>query len=338
VVATSKEGVLKQIELERYGVPEEVARCVDVPDVGPAGPGEVVLEVIAFPINPADLMTCKGDYRIRLNFPAKLGAECVGRVLEVGLGVTHVKPGDLVINLMRENWTQKRKVRGEDVIRLPDGIDQRQAAMVRINPPTAYFMLTDFVDLKPGDWIIQNASNSAVGRLVIALAKARGIRTVNVARRQDVFAELTAGGADVCLHDGDDLPSRVAQVVGSAPIRLGLDAVGGLATKRLGVCVEDGGVVVNYGRMSDDEPVFGIAELIFRGVNLTGFMLGRALSRRNRNEIQSVYGTLTKEIMSGRLSAPIDRVYPIEAIRDALIHAQRPGHHGKILVAPNGMI
>src|SRR5262245_28916434 len=93
-------------------------------------------------------MTCTGHYRIRLNFPATLGAECVGRVLEIGPGVATVKPGDLVINLLRDNWTQKRKVRGEDVIRLPEGIDLRQAAMVRINP-TAHLMLTDHVDLTP---------------------------------------------------------------------------------------------------------------------------------------------------------------------------------------------
>jgi mitochondrial enoyl-[acyl-carrier protein] reductase / trans-2-enoyl-CoA reductase len=329
---------VKQIQLERYGLPEEVARCVEVPDVRPAGPGEVVFEVIAFPINPADVLTCKGVYRIRLNFPATLGAECVGRVLEVGRGVGHVKPGDLVINLMRDNWTQKRKVRGEDVIRLPDGIDLRQAAMVRINPPTAHLLLTDFVELKPGNWIVQNAANSAVGRLVIAMSKARGFRTANVTRREDVFPELAALGADVCLLDGDGLPDRVAEAAGGAPIRLGLDAVGGLATQRLGICVEDGGIVANYGRMGENEPVFSIAELIFRGVTLTGFMLGRALAKRDRDGIQSIYDTLMREVMSGRLSAPIDSIYPIESIREALVHAQSPGHHGKILVAPNGMI
>jgi len=329
---------MKQIQLESYGLPEEVARCVEVPDVGPAGPGEVVFDVIAFPINPADVMTCMGHYRIRLNFPATLGAECVGRVIEVGPGVETVKPGDLVINLMRDNWTQKRKVRVENIIRLPEAIDLRQAAMVRINPPTAHLMLTDLVDLNPGDWIVQNAANSAVGRLVVALAKTRGIRTVNVVRREDVFHQLSALGADICLLDDDNLPSRIAERLQGSSVRLGLDAVGGLATKRIGVCVEDGGVVANYGRMSGDEPVFGAAELIFRGVTLTGFMLGRALARRDRSNVQSIYDTLISEVLAGRLSAPVDTIYPIEAIREALIHARSPGHKGKVLVAPNGMI
>ncbi len=123
--------------------------------------------------------------------PAVPGAECVGRVLAVGEGVTHVAPGDLVINLQRENWAQQRRVRGDDVIPLPADIDLRQAAMVRANPPTALLMLTDFVDLKPGDWVLQNAANSAVGKLVIRIARSRGLRTVNV-----VESMQTRGGQD----------------------------------------------------------------------------------------------------------------------------------------------
>jgi hypothetical protein len=88
--------------------------------------------------------------------------------------------------------------------------------------------------------------------------------------------------------------------------------------------------------MSGDERVFGAAELIFRGV--TGFMLGRALARRDHRGVQSIYDTLIREVMAGRLSAPVDAIYPIEAIRQALIYARSPGHNGKVLVAPNGII
>src|SRR5205807_201886 len=196
---------MKQVLIDRYGQPEEVARCAEVPDVGPPGRDEVVFDVLAFPINPADVWMCKGSYRLKPPLPATPGAECVGRITAIGAGVSHVKAGDLVINLQRENWTQKRRVKGEDVISVPVGIDVRQAAMLRINPPTALLMLTDFVELKPGDWVIQNVANSAVGRLVIRLAKARGWKTVNVVRRDSLFAELKALGADACVVDDASL-------------------------------------------------------------------------------------------------------------------------------------
>src|SRR6266849_5303278 len=200
---------MKQILLERYGQPEEGLRCADVPDVGAPGAGEVVFDVLAFPINPADISFCRGSYRLKPPLPATPGAECVGRVTAVGSGVSHVKPGDLVINLQRENWPQKRRVKGDDVIAVPSGLPLRQAAMLRINPPTALLMLRDIVELKPGEWVIQNVANSAVGRLLIRLARARGLKTMNVVRRDSLFGELKALGADACAVDGPSLAEAV---------------------------------------------------------------------------------------------------------------------------------
>src|SRR2546427_5189906 len=238
---------MKQVLLERYGQPEEGLRCAEVPDVGAPDAGEVVCDVLASPINPADISFCRGSYRLKPPLPATPGAECVGRVTAVGAGVSHVSPGDLVINLQRENWTQRRRVKADDVIAASAGIDIQQAAMLRINPPTALLMLTDIVDLKPGDWVIQNVANSAVGRLVIRLARQRGLRTVNVVRRDSLGAELQALGADACAVDGPDLALTVKAKTSGAPIRLALDAVSGRATSRLSSCLAEGGAVCNYG-------------------------------------------------------------------------------------------
>src|SRR5271154_1580821 len=154
---------MKKVEITDYGAPEAVAHCIEAPDVGAPGAGEIVFDVLAFPINPADMGFCRGSYRLKPPLPATPGAECVGRVTAGGTAVKHGKPGDL---------------------------DLKQAAMVRINPPTALLMLSDFVDLKGGDWVIQNVANSAVGRLLIVLAHQRGLRTVNVVRRPELAQEL----------------------------------------------------------------------------------------------------------------------------------------------------
>ena len=329
---------MKQVLIDRYGTPWDVARCADVPDVGEPAADEVVLDVLAFPINPADMWFCKGSYRLKPPLPATPGAECVGRVAAVGSAVKHVKTGDLVINLQRENWTQRRRVKGDDAIPLPSGIDLRQAAMVRINPPTAQLMLSDFVDLGAGEWVIQNVANSAVGRLLIVQAHQRGLRTVNVVRRADLADELKTLGADVVLVDGDGLAERVAQATGNAAIRLGVEAVGGAATGRIVDCVATEGTVVHYGSMSGEDPKVTRSNVIYRGVKLTGFMLGRGLAKRSAAKIREIYAGLATQVMAGTLYAPVDTVYPIEKIKDALAHADRGGRNGKILVAPNGAI
>ncbi len=329
---------MKRVMLERYGQPEECVRCVETDDVGAPGAGEVVFDVLAFPINPADVSMCRGTYRLRPTLPATPGAECIGRVTSAGAGVSHVRPGDLVINLQRENWAQRRRVRGDDVIPVDRGIDRLQGAMLRINPPTALLLLTDLVALAPGDWIVQNVANSAVGRLVIRLARARGIRTLNVVRRAALFGELEALGADACVVDDPDLAGQAAAATRGAPIRLGLDAVSGGATARLAGCVGEGGVVCNYGSMSGEDPVMARSALIGNGQTLVGFILGRALSRRTLPEIRAIYADLGAQVLKGVLSAPVEKVYPIEEIATALAHAQRGERTGKILVAPNGPV
>jgi NADPH:quinone reductase-like Zn-dependent oxidoreductase len=221
---------------------------------------------------------------------------------------------------------------------VPAALDLHQAAMLRINPPTALLLLTDIVELKPGDWVIQNVANSAVGRLLIRLAKARGLRTLNVVRRPSLFAELEALGGDACAVDGPDLAEAVKARTGGAPIRLGIDAVSGRATTRISGCLGEGGVVCNYGSMSGEDPVMSRGALTSGGQKLVGFVLGRGLATRSLPQIRALYADLAQQLLDGRLSAPVEKIYPIEEIKTALSHAQRGERTGKILVAPNGAI
>jgi NADPH:quinone reductase-like Zn-dependent oxidoreductase len=173
---------------------------------------------------------------------------------------------------------------------------------------------------------------------VIRLARARGLRTVNVVRRESLFGELTPLGADVCVVDGPDLTEAVRARTGGAAIRLGLDAVSGRATARLSACLGDGGVVCNYGSMSGEDPVMARGTLVALGQKLVGFILGRALATRSLPQIRAIYADLGEQVRTGILSAPIEKVYPIEEIKVAVAHAQRGERTGKILVAPNGPV
>jgi len=327
---------MKKIEITAYGAPVEVAHCIEAPDVGPPSGGEIVFDVLAFPINPADLSMIRGSYRLRPPLPATPGAECVGRVAAVGAGVARLRPGDLVLNMQRENWTQRRRIAETDAIPVPAGVDLAQAAMLRINPATALLLLLDHVALAPGDWVIQNVANSAVGRHLIVLAKARGVRTINVVRRDDIAAELRALGADAVLADGPDLAERAHAAAGGGPIRLGIDAVSGAATKRIADCVGDGGVVVSYGSMSGEDPVMSRAAMSFRQVSLTSFNLGRGLAKRTPDQVRALYADLAAKVRDGVLQAPVDSLYPLEDIGRALARAQEGGRDGKVLVLPNG--
>ena len=185
------------------------------------------------PVEPTDLYIVAGVYGRLPPLPHLLGAEGAGRVSAVGRNVKYLKEGDrCMVPPLSSAWVNKVKAEASFLRPLPSG-DVNQLSMLGINPLTAYLLLTEFRPLKAGDWIIQNGANSSVGRAVIPIAKARGIRTVSVVRRLELVDEMTALGGDVVLIDGLDLPRRIAAATDKAKIELALDSVGGLATQRL---------------------------------------------------------------------------------------------------------
>ena len=328
---------MKQIQLLRHARPDEACACVEVEEVGAPGPDEVVVEIQAAAINPADLLTFEGRYPGPGELPAPVGIEGAGVVREAGAEVTGLAPGDKVMSMARANWAERIRLPAAQVVRLPAEIDIRQAAMLKANPPSAHLMLRDYIDLEAGDWVIQNAANSAVGRHVIRFAKARGLRTVNIVRRGALIPELEALGADVVLVGGDDLARRVRERTGAeAPIRLAIDAVGGTACERLADCLSDQGVVVNYGFLSGEACRITPMHLIVRGLTLKGFWLYGVMRSAAPAEIQALYDEMAAAFIDGTLEVPIEAEYGLDEIAKALAHAHREGRGGKVLLTPAG--
>ena len=227
-------------QFSAFGRPDTVIELIEQPDPGEPGPGEVIVDAELFPINPADLLNLEGQYgATQPALPMVPGAEGVGRIAKAGAGVSHVKPGDRVMLPGPGTWRARVKAPAKAVFALPEGIDPQQLAMLRVNPPTAWLMLHDFVAPKPGQWLVQNAANSGVGHCLIRLARETGAKTVNVVRRAELADELRAFGADVVLTDGPDLDARVRAAIGGGALPLAIDAVGGSATQRLARCLDD---------------------------------------------------------------------------------------------------
>jgi NADPH:quinone reductase-like Zn-dependent oxidoreductase len=169
---------MRAVHLTAFGNPVDGLEFVDISEPDAPGPNQVLTGVEFSPVNPNDLMLAQGIYAIRPALPTVIGNEGVGRVLAVGPGVDDVKVGDRVLVPLSSFAWRERLVTSTGVLfALPPDADPQQLAMLGINPPTASLLLSEYVDLKSGDWVVQNAANSGVGRWVIALAKARGLRT-----------------------------------------------------------------------------------------------------------------------------------------------------------------
>ena len=314
-----------------YGNPTDVLK-VTSGDPGAPGPGQVLVTGITAPINPADLNTIEGKYPIRPPLPAVPGVEGAGVIANAGPGVA-LQPGTAVLLPSGYGtWREAGILDADQLIAVPEGVPFLEAAMLKINPATAWRMLHDFVVPEPGAWVIQNAANSAVGRHVIAIARELGLRTVNLVRRPELIEELTAAGGDVVLVDDETAVEQIKARTERSPIRLALNAVGGDSATRVANVLANGGTVVTYGAMSRQPVKIPNGLLIFKDLRFRGFWVSRWHKAATPDERQAMFTQLFELAKRGVIETPVERIYPVAEALEAVIHANQSQRSGKILL------
>jgi NADPH:quinone reductase-like Zn-dependent oxidoreductase len=273
-----------------------------------------------------DLYLIQGVFPVRPSLPSVVGNEGVGRVLAVGTGVEHLKVDDRVlIPLYAFSWRERLVVPAAGLFSLPDA-DPQQLAMLGINPPTASLLLDEASDLKLGDWVVQNAANSGVGRSLIAIAKARGIKTINLVRRPELVLELQAIGGDVTVVDEKGGLDEIKAAVRNGRVQLAVDGVAGKSSAVIAGALSVHGTFVVYAYMGGGPVMISPFDLIVKRVIVKGFFL-------NHPDIEPKIPAALREsvplVASGAIQVPIAATYPLYLLREAVLHA---GRGGKVLL------
>ncbi|NXR12430.1 MECR protein, partial [Semnornis frantzii] len=297
------------------------------------GDSDVHVKMLAAPINPADINMIQGTYPIQSPLPAVGGNEGVGEVLEVGHRVAALKPGDWVIpgaNALG-TWRTQGVFPEETLLKVPSNIPVLCAATLSVNPCTAFRMLADFESLAPGDSVIQNAANSGVGQAVIQIAKAFGIKTINVVRdRPDLpklVERLMALGADHVITEDMLRKPEMKEIFKSIPKpRLALNCVGGKSTTEMLRHLQPKGTMVTYGGMAKQPLTVPVSAFIFRDVRLRGFWMTqwRKDHARDQESLTTMMDTLCQLIQRGQLTAPVCTEVPLQDYKAALENAMKP--------------
>jgi len=322
---------IKAIVYERHGNPAEVLQIQTQP-WPKAAAGEAVVEMRSAPINPADINAIEGKYPGRREVPAVPGFEGAGVVVEVGADVSTITKGALVI--LPHNigtWREALAVKASELVAVPPEIEPVHASMLKINPMTAWRLLHDYVDLARGDWLIQNACNSAAGRAVIQIAHELGSKTVNVVRRAELIDELRGEGGDVVLVDGEKLRDEVKDATSGAAIRLGLNAVGGDSALRLANCLAFGGTLVSFGAMSLQPLKIPTGLLIFKAFRFRGIWINKWYDDATMQERMEAFKRLFDMAKRGLLKTKVEKAYPIDDAKAAVAHAAQSKRSGKII-------
>ena len=320
-----------------YGDPLSVCELTGV-DIPAPSQGQVGVRVLMAPVHPSDLNMMEGKYYQQPPLPVILGKEGVGEVVSVGEGVQHVKVGDRVISPFEApkhwlGWWREGFVAHEsDLMVVPDTLLVEQAAMVSLNPVTAWLLLNSIVSLPENGWIVQNAANSAVGVSVIQLAKCLGYRTLNIVRRDSLIAPLKEMGATEVFVYGDDVVNQARSVLDD-PVTLGLNAVGGEQANDLARLMGQDGRFVTYGAMGRRPVTISNGLLIYKNVHFQGFIRARWCELASRDAVCDIVTILLRHMLSGDLLVPIAQVYPYTDYKAAIQSALTSGRNGKVLLS-----
>ncbi|XP_035020233.1 enoyl-[acyl-carrier-protein] reductase, mitochondrial [Hippoglossus stenolepis] len=320
------------LQYRQHGDPSQVVQLEDI-DLPPIGAKDVLVKILAAPINPSDINMIQGTYAILPDLPAVGGNEGVAQVLEVGSLVKSLKTGDWVIprDAGLGMWRTEAVFSEDDVISLPNDIPLLSAATLGVNPCTALRMLSDFEDLKPGDTVIQNAANSGVGQAVIQIAAARGVNTINVVRDRPEFTQLSdrlkaIGATHVIKEEALRRPEFKELFKTFPKPKLALNGVGGKSATELLRHLQIGGSMVTYGGMAKQPVTVPVSALIFKDVKVRGFWVTQWKRDHSKDEraFRAMVDELCSLIQQGKLTAPACTEVGLRDFSKALEESMKP--------------
>lgn len=321
---------LTQVHYARHGKPVDVIEVKNY-SIPKPGSGQVGVRLVAAPINPSDIGVIEGRYGVLPGLPSVGGREGVGEIVLLGDGVDKSWLGTQVRMPRTPGTWQDISIEWLNNLHIiPGGLPNDMAAMAFINPPTAWMLLHESVFLKPGDWIIQNGGNSAVGMNVIQLAKHFGYKTLSVVRDEFWKEELKKYGADVVVLEDSKWYKDIEDLT-SAPPKLALNSIGGRSALNLIKALPEGATCVTYGAMTSEQVRFPTKEFIFKDITAKGFWLDRWLRSVPPQKSETMYKKIFMLIREGVFHIPVEKKYSLADAHAALEHAQKAHRRGKIL-------
>jgi len=314
-----------------FGDPTEVLEVAERPLPEP-GEREVRVRTVLATIHNHDLWTIRGTYGFKPDLPAASGTEAVGIVDAVGEGVDTLKVGQRVSGGTFGVWAEYFLAKAAGLIPVPDAISDETAAQL-VSMPFSALALLDSLDLEPGDWMVQNTANGAVGKLVAQFAPARNINVLGLVRRDAGIDELSALGIHhIVSTESADWRARAAEVFDGAEPRAAVDSIGGKAAGELLSLLGEGGTLVSFGAMESGLLQISSGDLIFKQATVRGFWASTVSRTMDAATRDRLFRELLERVGSGDVPLPVEAVYPFEQARDAAAASAVPGRAGKILL------
>lgn len=326
---------VKAAVFTQFGEPDEVLTIREVELPTPAA-GEVRVRMLASPVNPSDLLMVRGRYGVRPTLPATPGFEGCGMIDAVGPGwvrwLRGLRPGMPVatLNPRGGNWQEYVILSAQHVVPTGD-LPTAQAATFFVNPATAYVMSRQVLRVQRGEWLLQTAAGSALGRMVQRLGQQHGFRVLNVVRRPEQAEQMRQAGLTATAVPLAELPAEVRRLTGSNGVRHAIDAVGGSTAEAVVRCLAPGGRLLVYGALADEPMTIHPRELMLGNIRLEGFWLSEWIKRQSIPTLLRLFARLRRLMKAGVVTTDVEE-YPLEQIQQAVRQAEAVGKPKKVLL------
>jgi len=322
----------KTIRLFEHGGPE-VLRLEEAV-IGPPGPRQIRIRQTAIGVNFIDTYHRTGLYPLKL--PSGLGVEAAGVVVEVGSKVTAFKPGDRVayIDSSPGAYADERVIDASRVVRLPDSINDQQAAAVLLKGLTAWFLLRRCYRVRKGESIVLHSAAGGVGLIALQWATALGAKVIAVVGGEGKASLAREhGAAEVIVSAREDLAARVRLITKNRGVPVVYDGVGKDTFFASLDCLRPRGLMVSFGNASGPVPPFSPLELSKRGslylTRPTLFHYIAKASERARGARE-----LFEVVASGKIKVMIGQSYALADAAQAHRNLEARRTTGSTLLVP----
>jgi NADPH:quinone reductase len=322
---------MKVIQVEKTGGPE-VLVPKDVSGLGPPGPGQALVHIVAAGVNFIDIQQRRGSYPVELPFTP--GMEGSGVVEAVGEGVKNVKPSDRVaFSGMPGAYAEACLVNAERLIPLPDDVTFEQGAAFPLQGITAQYLIHEFRPVKSGDVVLVHAAAGGVGLLLVQWARHLGARVIGTASSEEKgIVASKAGANDTIVYTKQDFAAQTQQLTGNHGADLILDSVGKSTFGGDMKAVAIRGHIVIFGSSSGPAEPVAPNSLMARAVSVSGGAM--AHFTRTRDELMSRANEVIRGVREGWLKMNISRVLPLAEAAEAHRLIESRETTGKVLLVP----
>lgn len=325
---------MKSLSYSEFGNPADVLNVIDQPMPEPKA-GEVRIKMRLAPIHNHDLWTVKGSYGYKPSLPATAGSEAIGIIDQLGSDVEPFKIGQRVVaSGVKGSWADYFIVSAQQIVPLPDDVSDEIGAQL-IAMPLSTSLLLDFLQVKAGDWIIQNAANGAVGKTLAMLASKHGVHTINLVRREDVIDEMNLLGMENIVSTVQPgWKEEVQRLMGKETIARAIDSISGQDGADLLDLLGDGGMFVSFGAAKRQAIPIKSSDLIFRQITIKGFWGAKVSSSISADKKNAMIEELIGLAQQGDLILPVEDIFPLNEFQHALERQHAENRSGKVLLSP----